>query len=478
MPTTKTNRPLAAVGIRISELGKRGKQDGPRLHSDVTQEDKARELCESFGLDVAYTFEELDTSGTLPLAGRPKLLDAVERMERGDIQAIVFPYRDRFDRSIPTMTDVVVRVDNANGLLIAGGSVVTHKTADAWARATLESFANEMPARYAKEKVHAAHIRAVGQGITCTRPVPGYAKADDGTLVVVRELMPVIRGAFERRDRGESLGTIRSFLAAHDIRRSFDGIDYMLKSKTYLGLVTFGELAYRGEGIAADDNTHEPVPFHEPIIDADLWHRVQGRRGTRGRQGISDRLLARQQVLVCGGCGARMSSSSGGGYNYYRCQHSSSPDCPARASIMAERVEDLVVARLHEQRELTRLEGVASADLGEQLHQAARDAQADLEAALEAFAGVEGLGAAKRRIAELTERWQDADRAAAQHQRNAGAQSTIRHMDDWDRLTLDGRRGIIRATIDRVVIAPAYGRTLSKSKFNAGRVDVQFVGEG
>src|SRR5262245_2823287 len=134
--------PPAAIGIRISELAGRGR-NGKRLYSDDDQAAKGAAMCADFGLSVGYQFEEFDTSGTLPLIERPKLLDAVERVERGEIKAIVFPYRDRQDRSIETMTDLVRRIDAVPGaVLIAGGSVITHKTADAWARSVLESFAN------------------------------------------------------------------------------------------------------------------------------------------------------------------------------------------------------------------------------------------------------------------------------------------------------------------------------------------------
>jgi hypothetical protein len=167
-----TTLPRAAGGIRISELAGRGK-NGTRLRSDDDQLGKLKTECDRLGFKLDYHFEEMDTSGTLPLAERPKLLDAVERVERGEIQAIVFPYRDRAERSISTMTDVVRRIDAVPGaMLIAGGSVLTHKTADAWARSVLESFANEMPARLAREKVRAAHIAAVAEGIPPYAPCP------------------------------------------------------------------------------------------------------------------------------------------------------------------------------------------------------------------------------------------------------------------------------------------------------------------
>jgi hypothetical protein len=461
--TTKTPRPLAAGGIRISELAGRGK-NGKHLYSDTDQAKKIRELSDRFGVELAYTFEEMDTSGTLPLSKRPKLLDALEKMERGKLKAIIFPYRDRSDRSIAVMTEVVERVDAADGLLVAGGSVLTHKTADDWARSTIESFANEMPARYAREKVRAAHVAAVEAGIPPYPAVPGYEKDADGHFVVVRKLAPIVRKAFTMRDKGESLKMIRRYLGEHGIERSYAGVESMLASETYIGNIVFGDLRHDGA--------------HKAIIRPDLWHRVQGRRAPRGRRPRSDRLLARQGVLVCGSCGGRMSATNAHGYPSYRCQHNASPDCPERATVAADRVEQVVIDALKARRELAILQGKASSDPGEQLHQAAREAKADLEAAVDAFAGVEGLTAAKRRIAELTKRWQTAERDAEQQDQTEHARAAMRRIDDWERLPLDIRRGIIRATIERITIDSAGGRGLSGSKWDAGRVHIRFFGEG
>ncbi len=336
--------------------------------------------------------------------------------------------------------------------------MLTHKSADQWARSVLESFANEMPARYAREKVRAAHVEAIAAGIPCYAPVPGYVKDETtGRFVKDNPLVPVVREAFRMRDRGKSINEIRRYLAERGIRRSYAGVESMLRSPTYLGLVVFGELAYRGKGVDPADATVEPRRAHPAIVNADLWHRVQDRKATRGRQAKSERLLARQGVLVCGTCGARMTATNNRGYAFYRCQHNASPDCTARATIAADRVEEFVVGKLRARRELQTLEGVASADLGEQLHQAAREAKADLEAAVEAFEGVEGLGAAKRRIAELTERWRAAEREAEQHGHTEQAAAAMRRLDDWERLPLEHRRAIIRATVERIVVAPVGG---------------------
>ena len=42
-----------------------------------------------------------------------------------------------------------------------------------------------------------------------------------------------------------------------------------------------------------------------------------------------------------------MTATNNRGYAFYRCQHNASPDCTARATIAAERVEEHVVGKLN-----------------------------------------------------------------------------------------------------------------------------------
>ena len=466
-------KPLAAVGIRVSEVAGRalGGRSGRRTYTDDDQSEKGLAMCADFKLEPAFEFEEMDTSGTLPLERRPKLLDALERMERGEIKAIVFPYRDRQDRSIETMTDLVRRVDAVDGLLIAGGSVITHKTADAWARSVLESFSNEMPSRLAREKVRSAHERAVADGIPPYAPVPGYVKGEDGRFYVVDELKPIIREAFAMRDRQQpaSINTIRRFLREHGIVRSYAGVESMLRSETYIGNIAFGKgkaTELRNDGA------------FEGIVDPDVWHRVQAKKGTRGRQARSERLLARQGVLRCGTCDSRMTATTSNGHAFYRCQHNASPNCTARATISAERVEALVVAKLKALREVQRLEGTASTNLGEQYHQAAKRAKDTYKAAIRMFGEDDDLVEAEQKIAELKDRWQALEREAEAYGRTEGARKAIRLVDDWDEIDLDLQRVVIRAAVERIDVAPVDGRGLSGAQWDESRVDVQFFDQG
>jgi hypothetical protein len=61
-------------------------------------------------------------------------------------------------------------------------------------------------------------------------------------LVVERRRARIVMQAFERRDRGGSLVEIQAFSAEHGIERSISGVASMLRSRTYLGEIHFGEL--------------------------------------------------------------------------------------------------------------------------------------------------------------------------------------------------------------------------------------------
>jgi hypothetical protein len=151
-------------------------------------------------------------------------------------------------------------------------------------------------------------------------------------------------------------------------------------------------------------------------------------------------------------------------YASYRC---SNRDCHRPVSISASIVEDLVVQALKADEELARVKGRASArDRYNEAALALKAAQDALDEALRTFiaAGVQGEPAAVERLAELRavrdRAQEDLDRVEA----STPADVTV-SIRDWHRLNLDERRALIRANIERVVVAPGRG---------ADRVSIEF----
>lgn len=151
-------------------------------------------------------------------------------------------------------------------------------------------------------------------------------------------------------------------------------------------------------------------------------------------------------------------------YPFYRCP--TTGDCEHRMTIGAEIAEGLVIAET--KRLAGELEGRASAEQDAREDQlAAEKAQENLEAAIRAFTSVSEEAAAIERLAELT-RLRDAAVAKAEHSGHLRSALTV-SVDDWDNLSLEARRGLIVATIDRAVVG--------REGKGAGRITVYPFGE-
>ena len=202
--------------------------------------------------------------------------------------------------------------------------------------------------------------------------------------------------------------------------------------------------------------TYAPnLTAHEAIVDRGVWERVQRMTVSAGRRAKSDRVLARVGVLRCGGCGGRMvvGSARSGAYALYRCPPHST--CEQRFTIGAEIVERVVVDAVRAA--LSDVEGRASAEHRARDASVALDrAQAQLDAAIRAFSGLEDETAAKDRLIHLR---QERDEAREHVERLGGTRSalTISAATDWDRLSLDARRALTRAVVERVTVAPGRG---------------------
>lgn len=252
------------------------------------------------------------------------------------------------------------------------------------------------------------------------------------------------------RADGATLKEVRAHLARQGIDRSHHGTSSLLRSRLLIGEIRFGDL----EGSCA------------AVVDRETWTRAQQAIIPRGRRPRSERLLARLGVLVCGTCGARMvvGTAHNGGYHLYRCPPTG--ECPRRVTISATIAEQVITDRVRQA--LSDSEGRASMEADARTASlAAGRAQADLEAAIRAFAGVSDEPVAIARLQELRDE-RDRARRDAEHLGGLLPALTVNAADDWDLLTVGERRALIRAVVARASVAPGRG---------AGRITVELFGE-
>lgn len=441
-----------AIGIvRVSATRGRG---GESFHSPETQLQRIEDACRREGLTLLRHFEELDVSGQRPLARRPGLSAAVAALEAGQADVIVVAYFDRLVRSVKIQAEVAERVEKAGGdILTLDAGQITNGKAATKLQANMLGAVAQYWSDQTRDKVMEAQERAVRLGIPPWPQVPpGYLRGPDKRFVPDPKLAPVVAEMFERRARGDSINSLRSFLLEAGVKRTYGGIAQMLQRRVYVGEIHFGALS----NLAA----------HEPIVDLGIFDRVQSIRVPRDHPSSpSDRLLARLGVVRCANCGGRLVVKPGGNrvaangertsYQFYWCR---GPECRERCSISASLLEGMVVDRVREL--VAGLRGAASSASGVPKAKAAlKEAQAALDRAVRRFAlaGVEGELVAIELLQSLRGARDEAERAYdAALAVDEAAQLAVT-VDDWDHLSREEQRELVKAVIERVEVARGRG---------------------
>lgn len=446
-----------AIGIvRVSAT--RGRE-GESFASPREQRAQIERICQQNTWALVEVFEELDVSAySLPLHKRPGLSQAVRQIEAGEIDVVVVAYFDRLFRKLKVQLEAVERVEKAGGELYSADlGQLSHGTASRRLTTRMLGMISEYYSELLGEKTREAKIRAVARGVAPWGVMPlGYvvdrSPNSDRRIHVDPAAAAVVREAFERREAGSSLNDVCVFLRERGYPRSFRSVQKMVINRFYLGELHYGDFP-------------PLLNSHEAIIDGRLFRSCAGMRaGLRGRQIESPNLLARQGLVRCGTCGGKMMA---GGQNLtgrvgaprkryydYRCVANVSPGCPRRPYISADRL-DAYVADYAKCR-LVDLRGQWSDD--QRVFQAEADVadkRVALNAAVAAFDGV-NVEATRAKLLELQESLEQANERM-ETLRAAFGTAALASLDNWDAMKLRRRREILRAFIDRIVIAPGRG---------------------
>jgi DNA invertase Pin-like site-specific DNA recombinase len=447
----RTSKRRAVGVVRVSRVGDR---NGERFVSPSEQAERIRFACDRDGLKLIDTVEELDVSGGAALERRPGLSKAIGLIEFGDADVVVVAFFDRLVRSLAVQREIVERVEAAGGSILAVDvGEVRADTASRWLSSSMLGMVSEYHRRVTGERTAEAKRRAVARGVAPFPNLPpGYRRGADGSIEKHPKDARTVAAAFRLRAKGATVMEVREYLRERGIERSFHGVQALLGSRVVLGELRFGETV----------NTAS----HPAIVDPDVWQAVQRTRSPRGRRAKSERLLARLGVLRCGTCGARMvvGTSNHGGYHLYRCPPVG--DCPRRVTVSAELAEGVVVDAVRA--ELEGVHGRASVD--DDIADAERtleQCEQELDAAVRAFTGLEDVDAARERLLGLRQE-RDQARERLDELQAATAPARTVSVGDWDRLSVSGRRDLIRAVVEQATVAPGRGRD---------RVTVQFFGE-
>ncbi len=371
-------------------------------------------------------------------------------VESGEADTIVVAYFDRLVRSIAVQAELVARIEQAGGgIRSVDVGAVSNGSSAQWLSSNVLGLVAEYQRRTTAERTEEAKRRAIARGVpTFDRIPPGYRQRADRTLEIDPVSAPIVQEAFRLRASGAAIKDVQEHLRRNGVARTCTGTQTMLRSRIYLGELHFGKLS----------NTTS----HEPLIDPAEWVKVQTLRVPRGRKPKSDRLLARLGVLRCGTCGARLvvgtTRANGRDYPMYRCPPNG--DCTRRVTISAERAERAEQAIIEAvQQLLADVHGSASLDNG--IADAVRElsrCEDGLDVAVRAFAGLDDVRAVNERLLSLRDARDAAQERADELHAAIAPSVTVGAANDWDLLTLEERRALIRAVVQEATVAPGRGR--------------------
>lgn len=418
-------------------------REGERFISPDEQRRAIEGWCSLHGHSIAAWHSDLDQPGTK--RDRPGLRDVMERAVGGEVKGIVVARLDRFGRSVPHLAELVEQLSDAGaGLFTVAEGIDSRGRTGRMVLQILSAIAEFEVARIGENWI-AARSNAVSRGVYVGGTLPlGYRKGEDGRLIVGPGA-PVVVELFERRARGESWASLARWLSEQISEdRSVGAVRHIIANRTYLGEVSGG-----GELVNPE--------AHPALVDAALFAEANRVRGVApARSGRASGLLS--GILRCAGCRYAMKPSQNAHGLEYRCKGSKRENaavCPEPASVTARTVERLVLERFFGWAEDYRLRRSDGSLEIERAEGRLREAEAELDAALDTRLA-DALGAeSERYLAMVKERLAAVasarDDVAAAWQARAGLPS-----EDftalWPDLSLEEQRQLLASALDCVFV--------------------------
>ncbi len=293
-PTTKRRR--AAGYLRVSKA--REGMEAPAIY---------REQIEAWakatpGIRLGEIYQDIDLSGRRGAKVRPAFERMLTAARAGEFDLIIVPKLSRFGRSVPHVTTVLEELEELGvAVRFLDLDVDTSTPMGRFMRtlrAALAEFESDLiSSRWKDTLAHVAH-----QGRPIGRPPYGYRR-EGKTFAIVEPEAEVVREAFRRYDAGEPIARIGDDLT----RRGWVGknagsapgsatkrVADLLANPAYVGELTF--------------NGGPPIEASwPPLIDRELFHRVQERREAMAGSPTPRRPASTLSgLLVCAFCGGPM----------------------------------------------------------------------------------------------------------------------------------------------------------------------------
>jgi DNA invertase Pin-like site-specific DNA recombinase len=437
------------------------------------QVEAARRHAEAQGWEIIQVFEDNDASGFRNSERRPGFAALKEAIRAGEIDAVVVQHQDRLARHLATFAEFaeLCRVHDVR-IEPFSGAQIDLKTASGRFQSQIQASVDEHYSGILSEKISAAVEERARKGLPTGGGAGGrpFGYERDQVTIVPREAQ-AIRDMADRFLGGESLRSIAFWMNEQGFTTTAGNpwgnrrVRDTLLNPRYAGLrIHQGEII--GEAVWPS------------ILDRDTWEIVQSRLLNRTREPVVRTYLLTGGIAQCGKCGHPLVSGQARGNRRYICPATTEGGCGGTA-IGADPLERLVAEAM-----LEALHGAGlAAALGEatdaergDLARELRGVELQLEDLITMWAsGQIDRGEYLSARAILNERKQAlevglrADDDAAVLSALPDSEAALR--EAWGTASLDWKRAVVQAVVERVVIGPA---VRGRNFFDPDRVAVEW----
>lgn len=327
---TKDNRAVTLARVSSKEQEEEG-------YSVDAQTLYLKKYCQDRELKVVKPFEIAETASKPEM--RKEFQLCMQYLDKNNIKNLVVEKVDRLTRNSQSAIEIDnwLAEDADRRLHLPKNGLVLHKNSTSQDRfmwdiyvAVAKQYTNNL-----REEVKKGVMEKLNQGwYPGTRPPVGYVHSGEKgrkTQVVDPATAPLVKLAFELYDTGNySIKTLCAELKNHGLVNrvgkplSKSYVHYMLRDKFYIGIMTWMGVEYQGK--------------FDPIIDEDLWERVQARLGSGTTPRVEKRLTLMHRKAVCEECGGTISWYEQKGNWYGECK--SNKPCTVRGCARQDKIEE------------------------------------------------------------------------------------------------------------------------------------------
>lgn len=320
-------------------------------------------------LDASVLRVFTDDGASAFYARRPAFEDAVLYCELNSVDLFITWSPSRFSRDKIAAGVFKRRLEAAGTKLVYCSMRIDTETTEGFVLDTVmemvaELYSRELRADTLRSMMRNARAGYWGGGSPPFgyRSLPAADNPKRKRLAIIDDEATVARRIFEAAADGQGAATIAKNLNAAGFtnrgkRWNKTVIGYLLRNETLAGRIVFGRTDRR-TGRVRPRADWIIVDSHSPIIDADLWQRVQKHLDGAAPGGASPTAANSgwrfSGLIQCGDCGAAMHIEQATGrsrrYGYYICsearRHGAHPPRRVRADLVEDWLVEQIAARV------------------------------------------------------------------------------------------------------------------------------------